>query len=163
MKTITEVAGRLRSTKAPWVAALPSEKWPPLQRLLSRDPDLRVVELEGKEAETTSSLFTQFATRLCFPEYFGRNGDAFEECLRDLEWLPARGYVLAIANAESLLSQDSRDYDTFVDTMQTAGAEWATRRGSDASGTPFHVILLVRDNRHGPHRRNIPELLSASA
>ena len=32
-------------------------------------------------------LFTVFEDGLKFPDYFGRNWDAFEECIRDLSWL----------------------------------------------------------------------------
>lgn len=163
MKTLAEVAHQLRSTKAPWVAVLAAEKWASLQELLSKDPDLRIVEIDGRDARTKSALLAQLGARLCFPEYFGRNWDALDECVRDLAWMPARGYVLAVTNADELLSDDRRDYETFISLMRTAGAEWATPRTSGAFGTPFHVILLVPDNWQDSKRWSAPELLGASA
>ena len=38
------------------------------------------------------------AKALHFPGYFGHNWDAFEDCLTDLSWLEAKGYVLLIKN-----------------------------------------------------------------
>jgi hypothetical protein len=42
-------------------------------------------------------LLTTLARRLCFPDYFGGNWDAFEECVRDLSWLPVGRVVLTHA------------------------------------------------------------------
>jgi hypothetical protein len=39
--------------------------------------------IDGSHARTTQGLFAEFATKLRFPDYFGYNWDAFEECLLD--------------------------------------------------------------------------------
>jgi hypothetical protein len=36
---------------------------------------------------TKQQLFKFFAEKLRFPEYFGFNWDAFDECINDLSWL----------------------------------------------------------------------------
>jgi RNAse (barnase) inhibitor barstar len=43
-------------------------------------------------------LFATLANQLSFPDHFGENWDAFEECLRDLSWLPAGLVVLTHAD-----------------------------------------------------------------
>jgi RNAse (barnase) inhibitor barstar len=43
---------------------------------------------------TKDALFDALSSGLSFPEYFGRNFDALEECLRDLAWLPAERQLL---------------------------------------------------------------------
>jgi barstar (barnase inhibitor) len=41
-----------------------------------------------------NALLSWYAETLQFPEYFGANWDAFDECLRDLSWVKERRLVL---------------------------------------------------------------------
>jgi hypothetical protein len=45
--------------------------------------------IRGKEV-----LFEELAKCLRFPDYFGANWDALEECIRDLSWLPEGPVIL---------------------------------------------------------------------
>lgn len=44
--------------------------------------------------KTKDALLDELYQRLRFPDYFGDNWDALEECIRDLSWLPAGPVVL---------------------------------------------------------------------
>ena len=54
-------------------------------------------------------LFPQLATVFQFPDYFGDNCHALNECITDLDWLPAEGYLFVIKNSASLLLEESDD------------------------------------------------------
>jgi RNAse (barnase) inhibitor barstar len=41
-----------------------------------------------KNIRTKAELFHFLSTELKFPDYFGKNWDALEECIGDLSWLP---------------------------------------------------------------------------
>jgi hypothetical protein len=43
---------------------------------------------------TPEGLFDELAQCLHFPDYFGENWNALEECIRDLSWLPPGTVVL---------------------------------------------------------------------
>jgi len=43
---------------------------------------------------TKEALLCELYQRLHFPDYFGNNWDALDECIRDLSWLPAGPVVL---------------------------------------------------------------------
>jgi RNAse (barnase) inhibitor barstar len=87
------------------------------------------------------------AQALDFPDYFGHNWDALEECLADLEWLPGTGYVLCFTNAECILRDDDEEFATLLEVLSDAGEAWASgQAGQQAKrATPFHAVLLVSD------------------
>lgn len=59
----------------------------------------------GKEA-----LLTSIGSLLRFPEYYGKNWDALEECLRDLHWLDAKEVLLVHNDTPRLQEPDFRIY-----------------------------------------------------
>jgi RNAse (barnase) inhibitor barstar len=62
---------------------------------------VRVVFLDGSRIETKLEFLDAVAAALSFPDYFGRNWDALDECLRDmteptiLEWADAERFAVA--------------------------------------------------------------------
>ena len=140
----TELAGHLRSMAPPWAAVISSVDCPPASRLESSLPGFRVVTVDGEQCRTKTTALVEFAARLDFPPYFGHNWDAFEECLRDLAWMPAPGYVIVVNRAENILTESARDYSTFIDILSSAGEQWASPRSPERerSGVPFHALLV---------------------
>lgn len=111
----------------------------------ARDDGLRLLEVNGANAKTVDALFDEFAEKLEFPDYFGRNWAAFDECIADLEWLPAGGYLLIIRNAAELLSRAPGNRRTLFEILVGAAAEWAepVEQGEywDRPGRVFAVVL----------------------
>ena len=101
---------------------------------------------------------------LGLPDHFGHNWDALEECLADLDWLPASGYVVMIADAEQVLTKpdDEDDYETFIEILAEAGEAWSTKRSdsSTGAGIPFHTVLLVSDRQKHKRRNWLVPMLS---
>ncbi|WP_062050487.1 barstar family protein [Bacillus sp. JCM 19034] len=50
-----------------------------------------IKEIDGKKCSDVEGLFDEFAIKLQFPNYFGKNWAAFDECINDLEWLDGDG------------------------------------------------------------------------
>jgi len=88
-------------------------------------------------AETTRpGLFTGFAAALRFPEWFGANWDALADCLTDLSWLEAPGYLLVLRDATVLRRRlGQADFDILVGVLNEAAANWREQ------GVPFWVLL----------------------
>lgn len=134
----------LFSTRPPWVELLVRRGR--LTARLFRAPGGFVVRvIEGRTCRTKAGLIRTFARALAFPAYVGDNWDAFEEALNDLEWLPARGYLLIVSHAEEVGTDQEEDYATLIAILDAAGREWATPRTGQwpRPAVPFHSVLVV--------------------
>ncbi|GAA4581267.1 hypothetical protein GCM10023176_61950 [Micromonospora coerulea] len=82
--------------------------------------------------------FYEFSDALLFPGYFGWNWDALSDCLRDLNWLPADGYLIVVENAPRLLWSSTEDQHTLFRILSLAVHHWASPLGQPE----FKVLLL---------------------
>lgn len=135
----------IQSIKAPWVVLLALDAGAHIEKVLHVPDGFGLYVLRGAKCRTAAALFQEFARALKFPDYFGHNWDALEECLADLEWLPSKGYVLAVTEAEQVLMREEDDYSTFLEVLSDAGEAWATGQAGPGSRRPFHVILTVSE------------------
>jgi hypothetical protein len=146
------LADRLASPDPPWVELLVLPPGPAVA-LPAAPPGFVLRQLHGRRCRTKAAVLAEFARVLEFPAYAGPNWDAFEECLGDLEWLPAAGYILVVTDAEQLLARRPADYVTFVSILESVGRHWARPDPGTPRrvATPFHVLLTVtarlRDRR----------------
>jgi hypothetical protein len=97
----------------------------------------RVFYLDGQAIHDKASFLTAAASAMSFPPYFGRNWDAFEECVTDLAWAPAPGYAVLYDHAVNLVTYDPAAWSTIYAIFQSAVETWSARY------TPFY--LLVRN------------------
>lgn len=64
------------------------------------------------------------AKALRFPDYFGSNWDAFEDCLTDLSWLGAGGYVLVVQNPGTFNRKAPKDMSMARTIFRDAASYW---------------------------------------
>ncbi len=153
----------LQSPKKPWVhlVALPEKIKLDPHHLIP--PHFAVKTISGVKCKTKAGLLDECARALSFPDYFGHNWDALEECLADLEWLPAQGYLLVVTDADQVLTRpdEEDDYETFIEILSEAGEAWSARELPDMApgGIPFHTLLAVAVS-HKHKRKNwlVPSL-----
>ena len=80
--------------------------------------------LDGKNIERKEQLLNHVATVLRFPNHFGQNWDALEECLTDLEWVDGDGYLIYFDHIDGLLSTHPDQFATFVEIVRDAVESW---------------------------------------
>jgi hypothetical protein len=91
-------------------------------------------EIDGAAINSRDELLDAIAAQLEFPAYFGHNWDALEECLRDLSWLPASGYVLVVRTAGDFWHDHPGLAGRLAESWQLCAADWVAR------GTAFHLV-----------------------
>lgn len=90
-------------------------------------PDAAQIDLKDGNA------LRAIAQALRFPDWFGGNWDALEDCLGDLSWRPGNGHVLILRNWQALTSDD---LGVLIDVLRSSAEFWQGR------GKPFFAVLI---------------------
>ena len=90
------------------------------------------IDLDG--CVDKGEFLDRIAGGLGFPAWFGRNWDALFDCISDMAWHPAPGYVLVLENAAALQRIQPEVFDTALAILSDAGIAWQER------GIPFRVF-----------------------
>jgi len=90
--------------------------------------------IRGQKCKSVTGLLNEWA--------------AFDECLNDLEWLPADSYILTITNSQLIFKWRKRDFKDLINTLKNAVQEWTGGRCYDSfptHPTPFHIIFQCNE------------------
>jgi hypothetical protein len=77
------------------------------------------------------ALLKNIARALHFPDWFGQNWDALEDCLTDLSWRAGGGEVLILEGAKA-----GDDFGILIDVLRSSAEFWAGR------GRPFFAVFI---------------------
>ncbi len=69
-----------------------------------------------------------------FPDYFGSNWDALQDCLRDLSWIDSREII--ILHSDVPLKESPPECRTYLEILQTAIVDWSQDANPDALEAP---------------------------
>lgn len=82
-------------------------------------------EVEMAGVEDKAGLLAAVADALAFPAWFGQNWDALEDCLSDLSWSNAEGYVLILRHADHCHRHSEGDFLTALRILADVSSTWA--------------------------------------
>src|SRR5437867_10764406 len=71
--------------------------------------------------------------------------------ITDFEWLPARGYLLAFADADRLLADDPNQLQTLVEVLRSASNLWSIGNRWHPR-TAFYVLFHCRADHYSEVR-----------
>jgi Barstar (barnase inhibitor) len=86
--------------------------------------------------EAGTNLFDAMARALEFPDWFGGNWDALEDCLSDLAWRKGEGHVLLLRSYPA-----GDELGVLIDVLRSAAEYWAGR------GRPFFALFIDPQKR----------------
>ncbi len=95
-------------------------------------PGAAMPHLDGRLLGDKDALLTALGHALHFPDYYGANWDALEECLGDLSW--HEGPVQLLITHADHLPADLRE--TLEEIFTEAAQSWADE------GRPFALYLI---------------------
>jgi hypothetical protein len=91
--------------------------------------------IESGSLESDRRLFVRLADAFGFPADFGHNWDALIDYLADMEWQPARGYVLVVDDAGACGVTET--LGRLIEVWLKCAHEWSNE------GKPFHLLLAL--------------------
>lgn len=77
----------------------------------------RYVFLDGRICADLDVFYTDIARQLEFPEYFGRNLDALDEMISDLEWIEEEKIEILLYHAFAFLSAHDNHKQEVLDIL----------------------------------------------
>ncbi len=93
------------------------------------------INLDLRRVTGKQQFLARCAAALGFPETFGSNWDALADCLQDLSWRRAAGYVLHMRGGSGFARAAPEDYATALEILRDAATFWRER------GKAFVVLV----------------------
>ena len=88
---------------------------------------LKLIRVSLKDVHDKQSLLDAIASALDFPEWFGRNWDALEDCLTDLSWKKASGYVLLLEHSAEFARRLPHELAVAIEVFESVAEYWDER------------------------------------
>jgi RNAse (barnase) inhibitor barstar len=96
---------------------------------------LDYTSIDLKHSLDKDSFLKTVADALKFPSYFGMNWDALDECLTDMSWKKATGYVIVFANFKSVSENIAEEVGTIKSILAASAEYWMRKK------VQFYIIL----------------------
>lgn len=96
------------------------------------------VDLFG--ARNKDEMLAAVGKALRFPEWFGHNWDALADCLADMGWMPATGYVIILDRCDGIHARAESEFVTLMQVFQDAAQTWRE------DGVPFWCLVDMQDD-----------------
>lgn len=96
---------------------------------------VRLDNVHGKEA-----FLTAVAQALRFPPWFGHNWDALEDCLTDMSWQPAPGYLVTLTRADDFRAAQEQEFLMALRIFDSAADHWRN------DGVAFWTLVDLRSD-----------------
>jgi RNAse (barnase) inhibitor barstar len=108
----------------------------------ARSAGIAVFRIDISHAHDKKHFLEEIAGALHFPNWFGKNWDALNDCLTDLDWLPTKtGYVLVFEHGDRFWSSNE-DVEEATGVLSAAAEYWKVE------GRPFWVLIEVSAKSH---------------
>jgi len=118
-----------------------------MQQLLKSIPsNYLTMELNGEELQTWEQYSLAIEKNMCFPTTCVNSIDRYNDWIRDLEWLDAKGYVIVIYNFAKFMERNLIIKDIIINGFKDFILPWWEGEVEKCTPcgkiTPFNVYLV---------------------
>jgi hypothetical protein len=129
-----ELLAVLEDANAGGVFHLPAQDRAAVRRAAA-EAGFACFEVSLADCSQLDAVLARLGNGLDFPDWYGHNLDALKDCLTDLSWVAAAGYVLIIDHAGPFHLREPEDFAVLGDVFLAAIAEWR------AQGYPMWIFF----------------------
>lgn len=76
------------------------------------------------KSDDKDQMLATIGKALDFPDWFGHNFDALADCLGDMNWRPAEGYLVMLEHCDGIHSKAETEFVTTLQIFQQAAEDW---------------------------------------
>ena len=87
--------------------------------LQNREYDFKHTDflINGQECKNENDLYDHCFNKLNFPNYFGRNWDALEDCLSDFSWFDSLNLKIYVTHIQDFMAENTNGKEIFFDII----------------------------------------------
>jgi hypothetical protein len=100
---------------------------------------LMVIYVDIHHAHDREDFLADAAKAMRFPERFSADWGAFADGLKDLSWLPAKGWVVILEKSKHFCGGHGHEFKDAMASMSAAAEHWR------AQGKPFWTFISGPD------------------
>jgi RNAse (barnase) inhibitor barstar len=85
-----------------------------------------IASVDGKKSTSIKDFHEQIATAMKFPDYSGKNLDALDEMLNDLEWIEEQKVIIFVDHSSEWLSKEKSEEKilSVIDIFDATAEDW---------------------------------------
>ena len=76
------------------------------------------------KADNKETMLAAIARSMKFPKGFGHNLDALADCVADMGWQPAEGYLVLLEHCDGIHGLAEDDFTSVLNVFEQAADEW---------------------------------------
>lgn len=122
-KNPTPLQNELAEARQAGIYRLPPGKGPALESAAAA-LGFACLKVSADGSDDIDAILTALGRDLDFPDWYGVNFDALNDCLTDFSWNEAPGYVMVIDAAEALHNGNPGNFQTLNEVFANAIEAW---------------------------------------
>jgi RNAse (barnase) inhibitor barstar len=96
-----------------------------INKIPSESENAFIAILDCNRCKTLSNFLDEIGRVFIFPNYYGKNMNALDECINDLEWINSLQYTLVFEKFENFLIDESEEtFVSIIDFFSRVSKEW---------------------------------------
>lgn len=107
---------------------------------LSQEHGARLFYIDGTTVNSKVVFLRAVANAMAFPNHFGHNWDALEDCLTDLDWLNGDRFVLLYERPDPFAQAEPSEWLVALDILRSTVDYWRTKK------RPLSVLFQQGNN-----------------